>query len=320
MADFRKSYYEQAATSARLEVARRGLVSSVITSYYAAQTAREKLSALRTALDEALHFDKVSGQLEAGGEVAHADVVKSRLQVQQRQRDLADAQLAVEKSQIDLGVFLFADPLTVYSLAGDLATLPLLPLRDQVRAAANADNPDLRAALASFRAASLELTSARLDYLPSLSVQYSYGIDSTQFAATASDGSRNLGYAASATLDIPIFDWFATRDRGRQSAARKQLAQVVLSSTQRRLLASIESLYREAEVAQQQTVSLDNSVRDATEALRLTDLRYTSGEATILEVVDAQNTLITVQNARADGAARYFTALANLQTLTGNVP
>jgi outer membrane protein TolC len=60
------------------------------------------------------------------------------------------------------------------------------------------------------------------------------------------------------------------------------------------------------------------SSRDlAQEALRLSALRYQEGEATILELVDAQNTLTLARNAYDDGLVRYRVALANLQTLTG---
>jgi len=56
----------------------------------------------------------------------------------------------------------------------------------------------------------------------------------------------------------------------------------------------------------------------AAEGLRLTTLRYQAGESTVLEVVDAQNTLTQARNAYADGQARYRTALATLQTVTGS--
>ena len=49
----------------------------------------------------------------------------------------------------------------------------------------------------------------------------------------------------------------------------------------------------------------------------LTNLRYQGGEATALEVVDAQNSLVTARNNYDDGEARYRLAIANLQTLTG---
>ena len=72
-------------------------------------------------------------------------------------------------------------------------------------------------------------------------------------------------------------------------------------------------------VAQQQLESLDLSVRTAQESLRLTRLRYTAGEATVLEVVDAQDSYTQAELARADGIVRYQLSLANLQLLTGTI-
>jgi outer membrane protein TolC len=318
--DWRKSAADAAAAKANLEVARRGLVSSVVTSYYEVLAADEKMAVMQRAMGEATHFGKTSEQLEKGGEVAHADTIKANLQVLQRQRDYSDAQLAAQKARLDLAVLLFADPLTPYSVTGDLQTLPELPLRSQIGASAKTGNPDIKAALAEFHAARLEVTSSWLDYVPALSLNYTYGIDAAQFATHSLDGMRNLGYSAYATLDIPIWNWFATQDRIKQSEARRDLAQVQLTSTQRRLVASLEELYSEAEVAKAQLATLDQSVGDARESLRLTNLRYSAGEASVLEVVDAQNTLIQTETSRADGAVRYYTALANLQTLTGNMP
>ncbi len=57
----------------------------------------------------------------------------------------------------------------------------------------------------------------------------------------------------------------------------------------------------------------------ASESLRLTLLRYQAGEATALEVVDAQTTLNQARNAYDDGLARYRVAIAQLQTLTGTL-
>jgi outer membrane protein TolC len=62
---------------------------------------------------------------------------------------------------------------------------------------------------------------------------------------------------------------------------------------------------------------LKSSAELAAESLRLTTLRYQAGESTVLEVVDAQNTLTQARNAFSDGVVRYRAALAGLQTLTG---
>jgi outer membrane protein TolC len=48
-------------------------------------------------------------------------------------------------------------------------------------------------------------------------------------------------------------------------------------------------------------------------------LRYQAGEATALEVVDAQNTATQARNANDEGLARHRVALANLKMLTGTL-
>jgi outer membrane protein TolC len=94
---------------------------------------------------------------------------------------------------------------------------------------------------------------------------------------------------------------------------------VTLSATQSRLIARLNEAYSEAAVARDQLASLDESVSTAAESLRLTKLRYSEGEATVLEVVDAQTAYVTAENAREDGRVRYQTARADLQTLTGTM-
>ena len=245
IADYRRSGAAAAAAQARLEVARRGLVTTVVAAYYGVLNADAKLLIAQRAVDEAQHFRTNTGQREAGGDVAHADVVKSDLQQQQRQRDLNEAKLAADRARLELGVMLFADPTSPYTLAATLDTLPALPARADIDAAAKAHNPDIRAALESLNAAKFEVTGAKFAYAPDLALNYSYGIDAPQFAATAPDGTRNLGYSAYATLDIPVWDWFATRDRIKQSKVRQTQAEVELTVTQRRLIASLNELYEE---------------------------------------------------------------------------
>ena len=116
-----------------------------------------------------------------------------------------------------------------------------------------------------------------------------------------------------------MWDWLSTQHKVKQSEIRREAAQVALSSTQRRLIARLDEAYSEAEVARDQLASLDASAATAAESLRLTKLRYSGGEATALEVVDAQNAYVSAENAREDGRVRYETARADLQTMTGTI-
>ena len=307
-----------AVATADQEVARRGLVATVAGLYYASSTADRRVTVTERAAKEAASLTQLTQQRETAREVAHADVVKAQLQQQQRDRDLSDAKVNAEKARLELAVLLFPDPRTPYTLAV-ADTPPAVPARSDVEAALAKRNPELESALASAHLADLNVFAARSAYLPSLDLNYSYGIDAPQFAVNAPDGSRNLGYSASATLNLPVWDWFTTRDKIRQSEINRNTAHVVLSNTQRKLIAALEEDYSEAVAAHDQLDSLDLSVTTAAESLRLTRLKYTNGEATILEVVDAESSLTTSELAREDGVVRYQTALANLQLLTGTL-
>ena len=124
--------------------------------------------------------------------------------------------------------------------------------------------------------------------------------------------------SAAATLQLPEWNWGANRSKVKQADLRRQQARVELSFTQRQLLAKLQTLYDEAQISRAELDSLSQSAELAADSSRLTTLRYQAGEATVLEVVDGQNTLTQARNAFNDGQARFRVAMANLQTLTGN--
>jgi outer membrane protein TolC len=303
--------------TAELEIARRGLVATVVDLFYASFTADHRIVVAERAANEAASLTTLTQQRETAREVAHADVVKAQLQQQQRDRDLVDAKLNAEKARLDLAVLLFPDPRTSYTLV--VPDTPPVPAHADVEAALLRSNPELASSLASSHLANLNVTSARLGYLPGLSLNYSYGIDASQFGLYNTLGDHNLGYSASATMNIPLWDWFATHDRVRQSEINRDTARTALNNTQRKLIAELDEDYAEAVAAHDQLDSLNLSVTTAAEGLRLMRLSYSAGETPILEVVDAENSLTEAELAREDGIVRYQTALANLQLLTGTI-
>jgi outer membrane protein len=317
-ADYRKAGALAALARAKAEVASRGLVVAVVQDYYAVLALQRKLVNARVASDEASRFLELSEKLEKGGEVAHSDVLKAQLQFNDKKRDLSNSETELLKSRMDLAVLILPSLTSAFKLADDLDEMPRLLELAELRQAAAEKNPELKAALAALQASQEEVSGARAEHLPSLSLDYFYGIDATHFAVRT-DGIRNLGYAASATLNIPIFSWGATQSKVRQSLIRKDQAKLEFTTAQKQLLANIETFYSETQTAASQLATLRESVGFATESLRLISLRYQAGESTVLEVVDAQNTLNTARNTYVEGARRYKLALANLQTLTGTL-
>ena len=318
-ADYRRARALEAVARAKAEVAKRGLVVAVVQGYYGLIAAQRKYANVQQAATEAQQFLALSQKLENGGEVAHADVIKAQIQFNDRQRDLREARLAMDKSRLDLAVLLFPDFNLNFTVVDDAQLAPPLVTFDEFVKAAQSRNPDVRASTASFQAAKFEVASAQSAYLPTLTLDYFYGIDAPHFAAREPDGTRNLGYAVTATLNIPIWNWGATRSKVVQANLRRKQAQRELTLAQRKLQADMRELYAEAEAAHAELELLKSSADLAAESLRLTILRYQGGESTVLEVVDAQNTLTQARNAFSDGEVRARTAIANLQTLTGTM-
>jgi outer membrane protein TolC len=332
--EIRRAMAAEAVAKAKAEVAVRGLNATVIQDYYAIVSAQRRFANAQTSLRESDQFLDISQKQEKGGEVAHADVIKAQITQQQRQRDLQDADLNIEKARIALGVLIFPDFRSDYAVDDDLQPPSnLLVPFPEARAKATATSPDLRAAQAEIEEAGYDINVARYAFLPSLGVDFFYGIDANQFAASASNvddtgravlpqatmaNRQNLGYSAQVTLNIPVWNWGATRSKIKQAELRRQQAELDLTLAQRTLQGNVASAYREAQTAQAQLDSLRGSSDLSAESLRLTLLRYQAGEANALEVVDAQTTLAQARNAYDDGLARLRMATANLQILTGN--
>jgi outer membrane protein TolC len=319
LADYRRTIAAQALATAKRDIVERGLVATVVQSYYGVTAAQRKLVNARQTLDEARLFVEITGKLEKGGEVARADVLKARLVLQQAQRNVQDEQLAVDKARIALAVLLFPDYRLDFNVVDDLDAISPLPAYSDIETSVMAKNPELRAAQESVRQEEFNISIAHAAFYPSLSFDYFFGINSRQFAVHDAEGFNRLGSSAQATLNIPVWNWGSTRSKIRQADIRRQQAQLDLELARRQLTSLLHTLYLEAQSAQAQLDSLKNSMSDAQESLRLTQLRYQAGEVTVLEVVDAQSTLAQARNAYDDGLFRYRQALASLQTLTGTI-
>jgi outer membrane protein TolC len=316
-ADFRRKGAAAAVARAQAEVAARGLVVTVVQDYWNMAAAQLKLEALQKAANEGEGFLKLTQELERGGEVAHADVIKAELQVNDRRRQLQAAKLALLNARLDLAVLIFPSFNSNFAIADALHADANMPSLEEFQQRSAQRNPEIHAAMESVKESNFAVTSSRAGYLPSLGFDYFYGIDATHFA-THTDGISNLGSAVAVTLNVPIWNWGVTQSKVKQAELRRDQAKRELSLSQRKLLAELQSLYAEAETASSDLASLSQSADLSAESLRLTTLRYKNGEATVLEVVDAQNTAASANTAYQDGALKFRVALANLQTLTGD--
>lgn len=309
----------EAVARAKVDVASRGLNAVVIQDFYAIAAAARKLENATLSLTEARQFLDITQKQERGGEAAHADVVKAQIQLQQRQVDLNEAQTVLAKAKISLAVLIFPDFQTEYSIHDDLDQADPIPPLPDVRAQAVASNPDLKAASAAVDEAGYEVNVAHYGYLPTVALDFFYGLNANQFAVHNPEGQLLLGNVAQVTVNVPVWNWGATKSKVKQAELRRDQAKLDLSLTERELQGALASAHAEAEGALAQVSLLRDGQNYAAESLKLTLLRYQAGEATAFEVTDAQSTVKQARDAYDDGLARYRVALASLRTLMGTL-
>lgn len=317
--ELKRAATAEAAAKAKVDIATRGLNTVVIQNFYAIADAARKLDNATLSVTEARNFLDITQKQEAGGEVAHADVVKAQSQLQQRQIDLSEAQITLAKAKIALAVLIFPDISAEFTVKDDLDQTDALPAMPEARAQATAGNPDVKAAGLEVDVAGHEVDIARYGYLPTVSLDFFYGLNSNVFAWHLDDGTRNVGAAAMVSVNIPVWNWGATKSKVKQAELRQDQARLDLTLAQRQLQANIASAHAEADGSLAQVSLLRDNVNSAADSLRLTLLRYQAGEATAFEVADAQSTVKQARDAYDDGLARYRIAMANLRTLMGTL-
>ena len=324
LAPYRRAQAADAFAQAQAEIAKRGLTVTVTNLYYSAIVAQRETMSARQNLDSATKFLTTTKDLEKGGEVPHADVLKAQLQFDQEKIAFQEAQLAMARAHLALAVLLSPVLDENFTTVDDLGNPPALPSLDQVDRMAERANPYIRSAMAALKQANVDVSIARAGFFPTFTLDADYGIEANAFALHSTVAAfpekgvlPNLGYFVTAGMHVPIWNWGSTESKLRQAKYRRQQARVELSQAQREALSNLSAYYDEARVARSELATLQKDANLASDSLRLTELQYRAGDAIELEVLSAQTALSSAKNAMDLGAARYRVALATLQTLTG---
>jgi TolC family type I secretion outer membrane protein len=289
---------------AAAEASRAGTVQSVIQAtvkaYYDAQSALAALDAAR--LREKANIESVKA-VEAryrAGTGTPADLLQARTALSQAVLARQTAEGAQRAAMGSLAFALAMPANTALALAGDTAgALPEgdLAAVDGLIEEARRLRPDLAAAEARLAAARADVATARSAGLPTLSL-----------AATAAQASNGGGPQADTgfiglTLNIPLFEGFARRERIRAAEARADAAAARRDRAALQVALDVWSAYQEAQTAAQTIRTSRDLEASAEQSARVAGGRYQAGVGTMLEWLTAQS--IHAEARRQHIAARY---------------
>ena len=304
-----------AAAHAGTDVARRALAQAVIESYYGLALANAQRRGAETNLAAAAEFEHITSLLLSGGEIPSVDLTRAQLQTLTRRDEFERARVNEEVAAGALRVFVgyeFTKPVGTTDLT---LAFPIASEYQQFRAEDVSRRPEFTQLEQQLRAARQEIRIARADRLPSLSYSLNGGFDTDSLKGPRL--KEHSGVSAAISLNVPIFDWGASRSRERQARLRVEVAE------NERTLA-LRGFTQQFYAAQAQAASAAARINLAREALTKAQdnvaasiARYRAGEAQIVEVTDAQTTLVGQRNALYQAIFDYQTALARLKQATG---
>ncbi len=261
-------------------------------------------------------LQNVRNRFEAGS-VSQFEVLTAEVALANAQPPLISARnafrIAIDELRAVLGYQnnFVSDLRKVPEFTGELVFTPIDYDLGEALLAARERRPELRRLEQLEKAREAGLTVARSDYLPEVSLIAGYEGRKDRNSNAFSD-TRD-GWTAGVQGTWAIFD--GARTRGRVAQARSQLAQARLSVSEQTLAIEVEvrralsSLQEAAELA----AAAEKVVGQATEALRLADVRYRNGAATQLDVLQARQALTEASLNKLEANYRHTIALATLR-------
>jgi NodT family efflux transporter outer membrane factor (OMF) lipoprotein len=300
--------HQYLATEEARKTVQISLIASVADSYLALLADNELLALTEQTLqtrDESLRltqlrFDNgVASRLDLEQAISLVEQARTTLAQTQRQR-------AQDGNALTL---LVGQPIPdSLSLAGTLAATNLPDLPAGMPSDLLAVRPDIRSAEQQLIGANANIGAARAAYFPNISLTGTAGSVSSQLSDLFKGGT--WGWSFVPQITVPIFTAGRVRAGVESAVAGRDIAVAQYERT-------IQGAFREVSdaLAGQATFSEQLRAQRAVaaaegERFKLSDLRYRSGTASYLDLLDAQRSLFSAQQAAVQ---------ANLQRLVNQV-
>lgn len=297
------------AANAGTRAARRELVLATLDAYYALGLTRQRRRLVDETLALAEGFVNVAASLKERGEGEEADVFRAQAAAATA-RDALEQARAAEFAAMNL-----LRTLTGIDFSTQIVTARLT---DNVPAASDFNNytediirsrPELEQIDAQQRAARADARAARRELLPDMTYSLNGGFDAGDFRPVG----RYAGGSAIISLNVPVFNFGASRSRERQASLRASQLDI-----QRELL--LRQLRQEFYINRANALGALERIRDtrvaaesAQQNLTSVFMRYRTKKATILDVIDAQTNYAETRSGYYQAIVDYHTSRARLE-------
>lgn len=298
-----------AAAHAGTVAARRNLVLATIDTYYGLALARQRRRLADEALALAEGFLSSLEEQQKRAAAEETDVLRARSAARSRRDELAQARLSESLAMSQLRVLTGLDYATHITVARLTASTP--PVMDLLGYPEDSImlRPELTQLDAQKRAALADARAARRELWPQLSYTLNGGFDAANFKPLG----RYSGGAAIITLNVPIFNFGASKSRATQADLRARSLDVQRDNQVLQLKQEFYAARAGALSALDRTDYASQAATAAQQNLVLTFDNYRSKKATLLEVIDAESNYSATRLEYYQAIVDYHSARARLE-------
>jgi outer membrane protein TolC len=311
---------DRSAAAATLEASEVGVVNQRFQVtldtkrfFYNALATEELVRVAQAQVRRAQQQLQISVEKLRAGSATRSDSLRSTVEYGNARINLLQAQADFATAQANLGRQIGSDQLV---RAVPDTVLPALPDTTALRPTALESAPQVRQAEAEARAAGAQLSSARWQYLPTLTVAYNDNQNSLD-PPWRGIGAYKETFRWSFGLSWTLFNGF-TRERDQvTAAATRDLAEARAADMRRQVSAQLTQLVAAMATTHEQITIARANVAAATEDLRVQNERYRVGAATILDLLTSQTALTEAEQNLVQTRFNYLIARAEVEALVG---
>ncbi len=307
-----------AAGEADLDGTRHDLEGQVIKAYYDLVKAQLLVELKRSSLKARREQHEQTGRSFTMGAVARSDTLRSGVRLAEARLELLESTSNRDLANVSLATLLERDPSHPLELeVPEIGGFKPVDHQEAV-AAALGNHPTLRAAAFRSSAANTGIRQAQSGLWPQVNAGYRFGWSDLSGPDELLDVFRqDYTYSLSLSASWSLFDRFQTKRGVQQARASARQQEYNLDLQSRNIIQSVESTLVSLENSRKRVELARATITLAEEDLRLARERYRVGAATLLEVTEAEVSLVQGRSSEIDGITGYLSALAELERNTG---
>ena len=256
--------------------------------------------------------------LLAAGSIARSDLAQLEAQVSTDKYQLVTAQATLQDYKLQLKQLLELDgekEMTLYiPTLGDENVLSPLPSKTDVYRSALTLRPEIEAGRLNVKASELDIDIARSGYIPTISL--SAGIGSTNTNGNdftfGEQIKQNWNNSLGFTVSVPIFSNRQTKSAVEKAKIQKQTSELDLLDDQKTLYKTIETLWLDANSAQQRYAAATEKLKSTQTSYELIQEQFNLGMKNTVELLTEKSNLLSAQQETLQ--AKYM-AILNMQLL-----